>query len=839
MTMGDDSLDLLMMLGLNKEDSEEAIEGQLKSIAEQLGSFVMGIELDQDQIKKIRTVIAGLGGDFEKLKEAMGASSRLKIDNEALSVTKKEMLELQKATQRVFGEDARAAFTSYQRNIDGTLNSAIVTMKNTEGQVEKFKAVMTDGTWSIDKDIKVSSTLDKDLKESLKAYKEYKTQITAIDKKAAQGKATEAMLEERDRLEGKSLVALQTGYARLNLEKEKGLVTDQEYIANLEEMNKVFFKLEERGQGEIFGSEQKAKIDKAQASLSQYKKDYVELVAIQKEQIAGRGTEFSEQRADTLRKRIAENEKLLTTTDEIAEKFKNLQGEMENKELKILDEAQVKEAQSAMREFEKLYNGLAQAEARKLKAERSGNSVTITETAKAYEIARRAIEGHSDEIQNNIKDEELLTAVIKRKAELEENYAKESRDRMEIQSAVAEKLEEQFEKTYGKAMGGVEGKTSNMNVTSIKDSETLQNYLKSLGYANAEVRKFNESQAENGRITAQAEFVLDSKTDKVKKYKAAIDSTDGSLRVMENGVSVNVNRLTSFQNQVESATKKIAAFSIAGVLLYGTMRKLKEGVEFISELDKSLTQVAIVQGKTREQVAYLAQEYADLGLEMGKTVSEIAHVNTELIRQGLTLKESEVRMRTILQLSSVGAITADESLKIITASVNALRVGHERAADVIVRSSQISASSVEEIGEAFTKTASSAYATGMQLEQTAAILSTLLETTQEGPSQLGTSLKTILARFSKVNEETGEFNEELNEVQTAIESVGVAFTDTDGQIRNVYDILRDLSGVWGTLGKNQQAYIATQAAGKQNLMPAWNGNISQKNLSISVETLVA
>ena len=49
----------------------------------------------------------------------------------------------------------------------------------------------------------------------------------------------------------------------------------------------------------------------------------------------------------------------------------------------------------------------------------------------------------------------------------------------------------------------------------------------------------------------------------------------------------------------------------------------------------------------------------------------------------------------------------------------------------------ISASSAEEIGEAFTKTASSAKAVGVPLESLAAILATLVEVTQESPSKLG------------------------------------------------------------------------------------------------------
>ena len=55
----------------------------------------------------------------------------------------------------------------------------------------------------------------------------------------------------------------------------------------------------------------------------------------------------------------------------------------------------------------------------------------------------------------------------------------------------------------------------------------------------------------------------------------------------------------------------------------------------------------MLTGQTREETRDLA-EYARLGAEMAKTVSEISKVNTELIRQGLSLEVARKRMETVL-----------------------------------------------------------------------------------------------------------------------------------------------------------------------------------------------
>ena len=127
-----------------------------------------------------------------------------------------------------------------------------------------------------------------------------------------------------------------------------------------------------------------------------------------------------------------------------------------------------------------------------------------------------------------------------------------------------------------------------------------------------------------------------------------------------------------------------------------------------------------------------------------------------------------------MKFASVGDMGAKESLSVITSSVNALGEEAEKTADVLLMAGQISASSAEEIGDAFTRTAASAKATGVELEELGALISVLIEVTQESPSSLGNSLKTLISRFNQINEETGEANKELNNVQVAFESVGVA-----------------------------------------------------------------
>ena len=77
-------------------------------------------------------------------------------------------------------------------------------------------------------------------------------------------------------------------------------------------------------------------------------------------------------------------------------------------------------------------------------------------------------------------------------------------------------------------------------------------------------------------------------------------------------------------------------------------------------------------------------------------------------------------------------------------------VSAQRINDVYSRLAAITASDTQEISTAVEKTASLAYSAGMDVEQTAAFLSQIIETTREAPETAGTALKTIIARFGEV-----------------------------------------------------------------------------------------
>jgi TP901 family phage tail tape measure protein len=179
-----------------------------------------------------------------------------------------------------------------------------------------------------------------------------------------------------------------------------------------------------------------------------------------------------------------------------------------------------------------------------------------------------------------------------------------------------------------------------------------------------------------------------------------------------------------------------------------------------------------------------------------------------------------------LKMGRIAGLSAADATNKMTAALRGFNMelnetSTQRVADVYSELAAITASDVNEISEAMTKTASIANSAGMEFETTAAFLSQIIETTRESAETAGTALKTVIARFQELKKDPAEIGEvdgevvDANQIETALRSVGVALRDTNGQFRDLDDVFLELASKWNTLDTNTQRYVATIAAGSR------------------------
>lgn len=818
-----------LLAGLDVENSrKEVVEGvkQLRGLIldETKIDFeindIVGIERLAREVRRLGESTNSIEQAFltiEKVAGRMGKNSfGGVIDQNEIAKTTKSLVELIKLVEEA-DIGAKASIKNFKFDEKG-VNKATVEIRDLEGTIKELKASFKKGDWEID-DLNVKTTFQKEFDGIISDYKRMQTEITSLSKKEGLGTASAS---ERERLQGLIEEQVQREIRLKNEVKnleQAGIISRKRALDLNEEILKTLEEINHQSQTSVTRAVNAEKLRTAKTALKDYKKASEELLKLEmKLQYAEDdyvATEAELQKIRNAKELMATNKGLINQYQSLRKELEEYESLSQDRLIAARSEEERKYADRRIKDIQKIYQEELAA-SREIRAEdlKRNQLTSLSDQIEIIELQRMRnlkVEAAKEEL----KDAQELERFKQKMFEEEKMMMNQIMDLEEEHARKVEELEERRLDKYGsKVVTGLTGeKIPDVSKINFENEEEVRQLVTSLGGAKASLEKLDFTTDEfNNALKVMKIRVNDSKNT-VRILTYSFNEVEDAMRKAGEETKQNLTRNLSFFEGLKKSFNHTVTYGIAYKSLALLMQGMRESVRYIYDLNKELVQVAIVQGKTVSMVSDLRTQYSEWGIAMGKTSREIATVYTELIRQGLAMGAAEERLRTIISLSNAGQISAEESMKVITSSVNAMQVTQERAADVILKASQISASSVGELGEAFTKTASSAFAAGVEIEQVGALLATLIEVTQEGPSQLGTSLKTIIARFNRVNEDTGELNQELNEVQKAMESVGISFVDGAGQIRNTYDILEDLSGIWGDLSKNQQAYIATTAAG--------------------------
>ena len=301
----------------------------------------------------------------------------------------------------------------------------------------------------------------------------------------------------------------------------------------------------------------------------------------------------------------------------------------------------------------------------------------------------------------------------------------------------------------------------------------------------------------------------------INQYKDALDEMAASKR---EATGITTQLSSSIGKQQSVLSKAFKAFTIYNTIIRLTKRALSEAVRTVQELDKSLTEQAMVTGLTREQTYELLDSYRDLALQTGATTKEIAQVATEYMKQGKTIEDSLILTEAAVKAAKVARVSVGDSVNYLTTALNGFRLEAEdamRVSDKFAAVAAASATDYDELAIALSKVASQANLAGMSIDYTTALLTKGLETTREAPETMGTALKTIIARMRELGDygETLEGDTDINNVESQLAYVGIALRDQQGELRSTEEVLDELGRKWETLNKNQQAALAKALAG--------------------------
>ena len=512
------------------------------------------------------------------------------------------------------------------------------------------------------------------------------------------------------------------------------------------------------------------------------------------EQIAK--AELNVEKAITARDKKQREVDAFSTKDRKTDKFYSQKEDKfitASKEVKRLEE--IRKA-NGLNKNSKDYNGNA-------KISLDGQLVTVDEFYKKLKQARDAADGLKKELGNIYTDSQLEKANVD--LGMLEQELKTARAALKALSPDQVTVAfEELKKAATELGISLEG------IGSADDVQILLN----------RIEQFNASKVKQlDRDFDGLRNSISELTPEARKMEKEIQKTGDSFDL----AAAKAQELSSLKHRV------LSFFSITGAIQL-FRRAIRSAFETVKDLDEAMTEIAVVSKFSVNDMWSQLPRFTDNANELGLSIRDVYDATTLYVQQGLDLDQSLELSTETLKMAAIAGLDAAAATDAMTSALRGFNMelnedSARKVSDIYSKLAAITASDVEELSTAMSKTASIAHSVNMEFETTASFLAQGIETTREAAETIGTMLKTVIGRFSEVKslysegqitgtDEEGEAID-VNKVQTALRAAGVSMTDFLTGKEGLDQIFLRLAERWNDLDVLTQRYIATMAAGSR------------------------
>lgn len=342
--------------------------------------------------------------------------------------------------------------------------------------------------------------------------------------------------------------------------------------------------------------------------------------------------------------------------------------------------------------------------------------------------------------------------------------------------------------------------------TAMKLQGVLQKATDASG--NFNLSKFERSLRQSNLTIGQVQQSLD---------KIGLSDSFNRLASQINTASTRANVLQGTLKKFYDGLKNTAMWNIQSQAIHGFQSALQGAFSYAQELNKGLTDIAIVSDLSGEKLAQFAKTANQMARDLSANTKDVVSGALIYYQAGLSDEEVIKRTETTIKLAQTSGESAEQISSYMTAIWNNFYDGSksvEYYADAISYLGAVTAASNADIAEGLQSFAATAETVGLSFEYAASAVTTIRDVTQQSASTIGNSLKTIFARLSSLKMgETLEDGVDLTKYSKALDAVGVSVLDTNGELRNMDDILDDLAIRWDYLTKAQKDALAQTVGG--------------------------
>ena len=268
------------------------------------------------------------------------------------------------------------------------------------------------------------------------------------------------------------------------------------------------------------------------------------------------------------------------------------------------------------------------------------------------------------------------------------------------------------------------------------------------------------------------------------KAKNSISSAKSSLNDFSNKLKETGNEGTNLGTKLNNVFNSGLIFTAAQRSLDAFISKMKEGIDYVMEFDKRLTNMKMITGQSEQQILKTMEGYKKIAEELHVTNSEMLAGMEEVTRAGYDQSTGQ----KVIEAATMGAKISGQTIETVTQQLISLKnafnlTGDDmsKVVDMISNMDNHSASSFADIAGALQRVAYSAQQAGTPLDKLISYITTISEKTRKPAEEIGNALRTVYARYSNIK--LGNLDEDgksINDTEKAMKRIGINIRKNKG-----------------------------------------------------------
>lgn len=303
------------------------------------------------------------------------------------------------------------------------------------------------------------------------------------------------------------------------------------------------------------------------------------------------------------------------------------------------------------------------------------------------------------------------------------------------------------------------------------------------------------------------------------KFSKGFTSAYNDLKVFGDKSSTAEQKFKGFSSALNTVGSGLAKGVTLPLLGVGTA-----AVKVASSFDSAMSEVKAISGATGTQFTQLRDKAIEMGAKTKFSATESAEAFKYMAMAGWDTKDMLNSISGVMNLAAASGedlgtvsdivtdamtafgLAADGTTKVLKNGYNVEVSNAEHFSDVLAEASSRSNTNVSLMGATFKYVAPIAGAMGYSIEDTAVAIGLMANAGIKG-EQAGTALRSTITRLVKPTKESG----------TAMDALGISVTNSDGSMKSLDDVLRQVRSSMSGLTDDQKASYAAMLAGQEGM----------------------